>query len=1070
MNQQRVEVNNISDFLGTKIQKKPTKISKEKMTFLDSTAVTAKMKMDSTLTTNAMHEGASLMKNNISSTLFPDMQKTNLMDSQMSKDSFNVTIPLEKGYEKINSKLLDTDEDEEMQKLEDGQLVVNPKKIEEWLSLAIKGAMKKGLLKESSSNVSYKTLSADEVNKATKKIDVLKKFGIDRDTLRNNGIDDDSITRIYRALYVYSLGFYELIKEPLERGNNRKLLLSTIWKIYSVLLQHVGKAEYATVVSNLTNAYQMDVINLEEQMRKQKEHYTKRKEEMMINIHKLTEELKETQEKLEASNERAENLVDENIKLQAAVEREKELRNHFEDKFCNIERLLNGKDTDLKIAKDDLHKMLDEVQELKESMEIKDETISILRNEKFKNDQLLQEKITECAGLKENILSKSAVITQRDKRVRELLKEVSELTKTMHDLEKEISTQNIKMSVVQSRVVDGKTETHELESKLEKIKRVNLNLEERVQVLTEKFEEVNQKYTEVDSKYIALVQVEKFLRQDNQDFHTKNHELEKTLDLLREKSSGLEVKLKNSIDKYELTKKDYEDTIKTLEEINRQRNKLEDQVMIKNKHVKDVTSELESLQKNLYNECNLSNRLQQRLNDLEAEFQTISRRETANAEMSEIQIASLESKYLGMYKKCKEEQKQKLEWMYTYQNSHQEHLENEVELKKALGSYKGQVLRNKDLRSDNEKYKNELKDWENKCERLNDEKIDLLTKIDRKNNEVDSLKMTYDNLENHNAEYIKKLRDLNKEMVKKMKRIESIKQMEVEDLTMKVINYEVKVMKSEEGLLEAENELFQFKCTMKQAESKLKHAEERADVLKAENLDVKSKLAIEQTQNTVNKEKLIKMESYKEKVELLTTLSEKYKENIEELKKENQEKEDKIMKTKDELTLMKAKRPSSFSIKKNMKSQRVQTINVMPTNLPNNLHFEQKSSKGSILSYNKSCKDLTEASKIKTARYSVAQRSISDKNLLPRLSHRDITLEEGKGLEKSLFLKHEEPSETQRDTTQSVINLPEASIITNFNGWKVEHTHGKKSRNFKGPIKPKESRTMRNIIKNAFMK
>jgi len=51
---------------------------------------------------------------------------------------------------------------------------------------------------------------------------VMKTFGIDRDTFKNNGIDDENINRIYRALYVYSLGFPELVKEPLNRGMNKK--------------------------------------------------------------------------------------------------------------------------------------------------------------------------------------------------------------------------------------------------------------------------------------------------------------------------------------------------------------------------------------------------------------------------------------------------------------------------------------------------------------------------------------------------------------------------------------------------------------------------------------------------------------------------------------------------------------------------------------------------------------------------------------------------------------------------------------------------------------------------------
>jgi len=72
----------------------------------------------------------------------------------------------------------------------------------------------------------------------------MKTFGINRETFKANGLDDESINRIYRALYVYSLGFSELIKEPLERGTNRDALLAAIWKVYSILLQYVGKSEY----------------------------------------------------------------------------------------------------------------------------------------------------------------------------------------------------------------------------------------------------------------------------------------------------------------------------------------------------------------------------------------------------------------------------------------------------------------------------------------------------------------------------------------------------------------------------------------------------------------------------------------------------------------------------------------------------------------------------------------------------------------------------------------------------------------------------------------------------------
>jgi hypothetical protein len=81
---------------------------------------------------------------------------------------------------------------------------------------------------------------------------MLKVFGIDRETLERNNLDAESVNRLYRALFVYSLGFHDLIKEPLERSKNRHNTLVAIWKVYSVLLQYVCKTEYSTVVAKLT--------------------------------------------------------------------------------------------------------------------------------------------------------------------------------------------------------------------------------------------------------------------------------------------------------------------------------------------------------------------------------------------------------------------------------------------------------------------------------------------------------------------------------------------------------------------------------------------------------------------------------------------------------------------------------------------------------------------------------------------------------------------------------------------------------------------------------------------------
>jgi len=59
-----------------------------------------------------------------------------------------------------------------------------------------------------------------------------------------------------------------------------------------------------------------------------------------------------------------------------------------------------------------------------------------------------------------------------------------------------------------------------------------------------------------------------------------------------------------------------------------------------------------------------------------------------------------------------------------------------------------------------------------KLDLIKDEKIDLLTKVDRKNNEIESVKLTLNNLENHNEGYVKKLRSFSNKLLEKIKRME----------------------------------------------------------------------------------------------------------------------------------------------------------------------------------------------------------------------------------------------------------------------------------------------------------
>ena len=71
--------------------------------------------------------------------------------------------------------------------------------------------------------------------------------------------------------------------------------------------------------------------------------------------------------------------------------------------------------------------------------------------------------------------------------------------------------------------------------------------------------------------------------------------------------------------------------------------------------------------------------------------------------------------------------------------------------------------------------KAEIADLLSKLDKIKDEKIDLLKKVERKNIEIESTKMTMENIEKHNGVYVKKLREFNNEMHSKASRMNDVK-------------------------------------------------------------------------------------------------------------------------------------------------------------------------------------------------------------------------------------------------------------------------------------------------------
>lgn len=96
----------------------------------------------------------------------------------------------------------------------------------------------------------------------------IARYGIDRQTLSKANLDAADIDRIYRSLFVYSVGFYELIKKVMNHTQKKYTVITSIWKVFAILLEYCCRTDYKLLIQAIAAEHKIEMENMEKEYQK----------------------------------------------------------------------------------------------------------------------------------------------------------------------------------------------------------------------------------------------------------------------------------------------------------------------------------------------------------------------------------------------------------------------------------------------------------------------------------------------------------------------------------------------------------------------------------------------------------------------------------------------------------------------------------------------------------------------------------------------------------------------------------------------------------------------------------
>lgn len=161
----------------------------------------------------------------------------------------------------------------------------------------------------------------------------VSRYQVDRMTLMNSGLSGDEVDRIYRALFVYSVGFFEHLRKILSNTKKNFQILTSIWKVFQVLLEYCCKTDYRILIAEITAKHEKEVRELQSSYKEKIEAVENAMKTMKSNMETMEAKMDELEKEKQKEKQLRLKLEEEYMQNTKNHEEEVKLRLKFEGKF-----------------------------------------------------------------------------------------------------------------------------------------------------------------------------------------------------------------------------------------------------------------------------------------------------------------------------------------------------------------------------------------------------------------------------------------------------------------------------------------------------------------------------------------------------------------------------------------------------------------------------------------------------------------------------------------------------------------------------------------------------------------